>query len=64
MIDITLCANKDCPLIDKCYRFQAKGSTYQSWSRFEPNENGECDHFMELRNSLHVGGGSNEKEKS
>ncbi len=36
MPDITMCANKYCPLRDHCYRAQAKPCDYwQSWAEFQ-----------------------------
>ena len=48
MADITMCSSENCPMRDKCYRTQAKGSNYQSWSNFEYvcNENSGFDDFI------------------
>lgn len=36
MADITMCLNKECPKIDKCYRANATPNPFwQSWSKFE-----------------------------
>lgn len=35
MPDITMCASKDCPERNNCYRSCAKPSEFQSWSNFE-----------------------------
>ena len=35
MPDITMCASKDCPERNNCYRACAKPSEFQSWSNFE-----------------------------
>jgi hypothetical protein len=47
MADITMCANKECPLRETCYRVQAPINEYrQSWSLYDPDENGVCDHYV------------------
>jgi len=50
--DISLCANKDCPLNANCKRAQPSTAQYQSWTRFEPyydvDGNAQCDHFLAL----------------
>lgn len=35
MPDITMCASKDCPERNNCYRACAEPSEFQSWSNFE-----------------------------
>lgn len=35
MVDITKCANADCPMKESCYRAQAKDGEMQSFQRFE-----------------------------
>lgn len=51
MPDITMCANDDCPHAETCHRNPAGGTTphptYQSWSRFTPDEDGDCDYYSE-----------------
>ena len=49
MVDISKCV-KGCDRQDKCYRWTAKGSDYQSYSNFKPDEKGECDSFMSNKN--------------
>lgn len=44
MPDICMCSNECCPMRFKCFRYIAKPSPYQSFSRFEPKEY-KCDHF-------------------
>ena len=51
MPDIAMCQNKECPLREKCYRFKAEPSDYQSYAEFKPDENGECDNFIEIYNN-------------
>lgn len=46
MPDITMCANQDCPLRDRCYIAQAEPSYLQSYARFE--HDGECEWFIEI----------------
>lgn len=36
MPDITKCGNENCPLKQKCYRWTAKDSTVQSYTKFNP----------------------------
>jgi hypothetical protein len=48
MPDITMCENSLCPLRRKCERFMAKPSPFQAYDRFAPDENGECNMFMEV----------------
>lgn len=48
MPDISMCANKDCPLKENCYRFTAKPSEYQSYAEFQiDDESGECSGFWD-----------------
>lgn len=52
MPDISMCMNKDCPLKSQCYRHEASGTRaddWQSYSGFEPNEDGSCDNFWDKR---------------
>lgn len=36
-----------CPLAEQCYRFTAKPDEYfQAYSDFEPDDEGNCDHYM------------------
>lgn len=51
-MDISKCANKECPLRDKCWRFTAPDSPYrQAYADFEfkVNEKGEvkCEYFWD-----------------
>ena len=48
MPDISMCGNDDCPLRKQCYRHEATPSDWQSWCNFEPDEKGNCEHFMEI----------------
>lgn len=46
MPDMTMCDGHGCPLKDKCYRYTAFASSYQSWFLQAPiNEDGTCDYF-------------------
>lgn len=45
MPDITMCANKLCNKKEKCYRFMAEPSEYQSYAMFESDG---CEFFMIL----------------
>jgi hypothetical protein len=47
--DMTMCKNKSCEIKEKCYRWSAQPSKYQSYSHFErPSENELCLHFIEV----------------
>lgn len=52
MPDITMCANKQCPLREKCYRAMAVPNEYwQAWSWFESSVvegKVECEMFIKL----------------
>jgi len=43
--DITMCPGTNCPQKEKCYRFTAKPSDYQSWFMKPPIEDGKCDYY-------------------
>ena len=47
MTDIIKCNNEDCKLKDKCYRFTAPASNYQSYFSENPDKDGECDRFWD-----------------
>ena len=49
MPDISMCENTACLLREVCYRFMAEPSEYQSYSKFEPDENGKCEYFYPLK---------------
>lgn len=44
MTDITKCF-RGCKKQDSCYRWYAKDGARQSYADFEPDENGNCDHY-------------------
>lgn len=52
MPDISMCANKNCPLREKCFRFMATPSGRQYYGDFVPTikEDGssECNFFMKI----------------
>lgn len=49
MPDITMCANDDCPLKARCYRYQAKPNPgWQSFAIFKPETDGSCLEFMKI----------------
>lgn len=49
MPDFALCKNYICPLSERCRRFTSKPDEYlQSYAEFEPDDEGNCDFFMEL----------------
>ena len=48
MADITMCAGKNCPLKDKCYRFTSNINEYwQSYFTEEPIKNDDCEYFWD-----------------
>ena len=51
MPDISMCANKECPLKEQCYRWTAKASDWQSYADFKfevlPDGKIECDSFWD-----------------
>lgn len=57
MPDITMCANKKCPIRDACYRYRAMPDRYQAYAMFEPKLtptmdrtlDWDCDSFWECR---------------
>ena len=48
MADFSLCKNYLCPMSENCDRFTTKPDHYyQSYSEFEPDDDGNCDYFIE-----------------
>lgn len=48
MPDITMCKNEQCDIREKCYRWCAKPSKYQSYALFGPRSKSEpCLDFVE-----------------
>ena len=47
MADISMCAGIGCPMRDRCHRFTAPKSFYQSYLNRTPDENGECEGYWE-----------------
>ena len=45
MPDITMCSGKNCPVKEKCYRYTAEASDYQSYFMNPPYKDGKCDHY-------------------
>lgn len=45
MPDITMCNGTDCPFKERCYRFTAKPSDYQSYFFDPPIKDGKCNHY-------------------
>lgn len=46
MVDICLCTNKECDKHPTCVRGTAKPAMLQSYSRFAPNEAGNCRYYI------------------
>lgn len=50
MPDITMCANKKCPLRDMCYRYRAIPDKCQTYALFKPTDKvATCDSFWNCR---------------
>jgi hypothetical protein len=45
MPDITMCPGTNCPQKEKCHRFTAKPSEYQSYFIETPIKDGKCDMY-------------------
>ena len=45
MPDITMCKAEECPLKEKCYRYIAKPSTYQSYFVGFPGKGEHCTYY-------------------
>jgi hypothetical protein len=48
MADICKCLGTDCPLKEKCFRYKAPESYFQSYFLDVPIVNGVCEYFIEL----------------
>ena len=51
MTDISKCAGTGCSDKDRCYRFTAPSSNYQSWSEFWKNQEN-CLHYVSNSKSV------------
>ena len=53
LFDITWCANEECPHSDACKRSNKHlrtlnpGDRWLSFSSFEPDKDGKCEHYLE-----------------
>jgi len=48
MADISKCANEDCTLKEKCYRYKVKSDEiWQTYGGFTQDEDGECEYHWE-----------------
>jgi hypothetical protein len=45
MADITKCNGQGCPVKEKCYRYTAKESMYQSYFSEPPIKDNKCDMY-------------------
>lgn len=45
MPDITMCLGSNCPHKEKCYRYRAKPSDYQSYFMKPPIKEGKCEYY-------------------
>lgn len=48
MHDITMCDNNTCPMRERCYRFTETYNVLQWYATFKPDENDECNMFLEI----------------
>jgi len=48
MTDISKCVNEDCPSKEKCWRYVAPGSEYQSYANFDPKGEEKCEYFWDI----------------
>lgn len=48
MADICKCPGTNCPLKEKCFRYKAPESYFQSYFLKVPLNNGVCEYFIEL----------------
>lgn len=49
MPDIAMCEGNGCDKKEKCYRFKATPSQWQSYSDFTPEEKGGCEYFIKFQ---------------
>ena len=47
MPDITMCPGGDCLKKEKCYRYTAEPSSWQSYFTEPPNDGEECEYFWQ-----------------
>ncbi len=50
MADISMCRNVICTLKEKCYRYTAKPSSYQTYADFTQDKKGKCEYFWDNKN--------------
>lgn len=50
MADITMCRGDGCPLKEKCYRYKAHQSNWQSYFVEVPYNGKDCEKFWEIEN--------------
>jgi hypothetical protein len=49
MPDIAMCENKECPLCDNCWRFNAPPDRVaQEYKDFQPDDDGNCEHYLPM----------------
>ncbi len=52
-MDYCACENSSCPMRKECWLYMFTRSEYQCFTRFEPNTDGTCDHFIDIKNVNH-----------
>jgi len=52
MPDITMCRGEGCGMKERCFRYLADPSHYQSFFVTSPNQGKECEHFWEVNPDL------------
>jgi hypothetical protein len=53
MTDNAMCQNNECPIRDKCYRYRAIPSNWQSYSLFT-FQDGKCDDFWKIEPGMRI----------
>jgi len=48
MPDISMCSNKECKDKEKCYRYMAEPSHWQSYMRPKAVSKDTCEHFVKI----------------
>ena len=48
--DVCMCKGIDCPLKDKCLRYNAKPSKLQTYFTEIQYQNGKCEYFVDYKN--------------
>lgn len=65
MADISMCPANNCPLKDKCYRYRATSSKYQSWFMETPYDKDKenCNSYWDIGDRTDLSPPSGERFK-